>query len=165
MSADKLALNQSEGEINVLREQINTVAQNKSHAEEQIRSLQERIEEAGKERGRYLKQKEEADQKAAILTKEQTDGEESINQLQKRMDGIEAQINQCNQDMIACLNENTDVKSNQQRIQTLLEQNNIKKAEITKRVLENKTESAVLEETLANEKSSDRDNKAYWGNG
>ena len=154
LSADKLALNQSEGEINVLREQINTVVQNKSHAEEQIRSLQERIEEAGKERGRYLEQKEEADQKAAILTKEQTDGEESINQLQKQMDGIEAQINQCNQDMIACLNENTDVKSNQQRIQTLLEQNNIKKAEITKRVLENKTESAVLEETLANEKKA-----------
>ena len=154
LSMDRLSLNRSEGEIKVLEEQINTVTQNKSHAEEQIHSLQERIQEAGKERESYLKQKEEADKKSAVLTVLQTAGEESISRLQEQMDGVETEIGRCNQDMIAYLNENTDVKSNQQRIQTLLEQNNIKKAEITKRVLENKTEATVLEETLRSEKAA-----------
>ena len=154
LSMDKLSLNQSEGEIKVLEEQINTVTQNKSHAEEQIHSLQERIEEAGKERENYLEQKEEADKKAAALAEEQAADEEDISRLQAQMGSMEAEISQCSQNMLACLNENADVRSDQQRLQTLLEQNNIKKAEINKRLLENKTEAAAFEETLENEKKA-----------
>lgn len=154
LSLDRLSLNQSEGEIKVLQEQINTVSQNKTHAEEQIRSMQERIQAAEKEQESYQEQKAEVDARIAALTAEQNAGEESINRLLEQMNSMEAEINQCNQEMLAYLNENTDVKSSQQRIQTLLEQNNIKKAEITKRILENKTEASVLEEILETEKKT-----------
>lgn len=154
LSVDRLSLNQSEGEINVLREQINTVSQNKTHAQEQIASLQERIQNAKQEKEGYQKQQTEADEKLALLSASRNSSEEELATLQQQMNEIETEINQCNQEMIAYLNENTDVKSDQQRIKTLLEQNNLKKAEITKKVLENKSEAAVLEETLEKEKET-----------
>ena len=146
LSAERLSLNQSEGEINVLREQINTVSQNKMHTQEQAKSLNERLQNAKKEQEGCLLQQEEANGRLLELSK----GKDSIL-------ATEEEISQCNQDIIAYLNENTSVKSDQQRIKTLLEQNNLKKAEITKKVLENKAEASVLEETLEQEESALKD--------
>lgn len=42
----------------------------------------------------------------------------------------------------------------EERFQTLLEQNNIKKVELTKRILENKTQTAGLQEILDREQSN-----------
>lgn len=152
LSIDKVSLNQSEGEIKVLHEQINAVRQNKEHNQEQIASLKERMKAEKKEQKGYEEQKEEIDAKMAQLEKEQLETQEHMDKLSQEISSIEADINQCNQDMITCLNENTDVKSDEQRIKTLLEQNNLKKAELTKRILENKTEASALAETLETQK-------------
>jgi len=157
LSAERLSLNQSEGEINVLREQINTVSQNKMHTQEQIDSLQGRLQNAKKEYADCLLQQEEANGRLEELSKGKNTSEAALNQMQAGILAIEEEISQCNQDMIAYLNENTSVKSDQQRIKTLLEQNNLKKAEITKKVLENKSEASVLEETLEREESALKD--------
>ncbi len=157
LSAERLSLNQSEGEINVLREQINTVSQNKMHTQEQTKSLKERLQIAKKEQKDCLLQQEEANGRLEELSKGKNSSEAALNQMQSEILAIEEEISQCNQDMIAYLNENTSVKSDQQRIKTLLEQNNLKKAEITKKVLENKSEASVLEETLGQEESALKD--------
>lgn len=157
LSAERLSLNQSEGEINVLREQINTVSQNKMHTQEQAKSLNERLQNAKKEQEGCLLQQEEANGRLLELSKGKDSSEAALNQMQSEILATEEEISQCNQDIIAYLNENTSVKSDQQRIKTLLEQNNLKKAEITKKVLENKAEASVLEETLEQEESALKD--------
>ena len=55
---------------------------------------------------------------------------------------------------MAAADANTGVKTQEERFQTLLEQNNIKKVEMTKRILENKTEAVALQEILDQEKQA-----------
>lgn len=152
LSVDKLSLNQSEGEIKVLHEQILALRQNKEHNEELVRSLQERMEAAGREREGYLHQKVQADERKGELSERQSELQRKIDEMARQAASMETEMNQCNQDVIAFLNKNTDVKTDEQRMKTLLEQNNIKNAEITKQVLENKTEASVLQEVLEREK-------------
>ena len=123
------------------------------HTQEQAKSLNERLQNAKKEQEGCLLQQEEANGRLLELSKGKDSSEAALNQMQSEILATEEEISQCNQDM----NENTSVKSDQQRIKTLLEQNNLKKAEITKKVLENKAEASVLEETLEQEESALKD--------
>ncbi|HBI61199.1 MAG TPA: chromosome segregation protein SMC, partial [Lachnospiraceae bacterium] len=151
-SAEQVSLNQSEGEIKLLREQINTVTQNKAHSMEQMASLQERKESAGKEEELYALQKKEAESSLQELSKGQAEAEKTIQNKAAEIASLEKEAEQCNQDLLSYLNENTSVKTEQERIRTLLEQNNLDKAELTKRILENKAEASGLNDTLQTEK-------------
>ncbi len=51
------------------------------------------------------------------------------------------------------LNEASGIKAEENRLKTLLEQNNIKKAEFTQRVIKNKSDAAVFNETMEREKA------------
>lgn len=153
LTSDKMLLNESEGDIKVLHEQINAVRQNKEHNQELVASLQERMNAARDEKTGYEKQKEELEQIFRELEKEQQSTQENMQALNQKILSISQEIESCNQDRIVFLNDNTDVISDQQRIKTLLEQNNLKKAELTKRILENKTEASVLAETMEKEKA------------
>ena len=55
--------------------------------------------------------------------------------------------------MMEALNEASGIKAEENRLKTLLEQNNIKKAEFTQRVIKNKSDAAVFNETMEREKA------------
>lgn len=152
LTADRLAFNKAEGDIKLLNEQIVTVRQNKEHTEELLASIQVRMDEANVEKEGYLSQKKEADEKHSLMVANQEALQERLEGVEKKESSMEAEMSACNQDMLLYLNANTEVKTDEQRLTTLLEQNAIKKAEITKRILENKSEAAVLLETLEEEK-------------
>ena len=152
LTADRLAFNKAEGDIKLLNEQIVTVRQNKEHTEELLASIQVRMDEANVEKEGYLSQKKEADEKHSLMVANQEALQEKLEEVEKKESSMEAEMSACNQDMLLYLNANTEVKTDEQRLTTLLEQNAIKKAEIIKRILENKSEAAVLLETLEEEK-------------
>lgn len=153
LNTDKLTLNQSEGDIKVLNEQIHALRQNKEHNTELLQSLQERIDAASGEKAGYLAQKSEADEKRAVLVDRQSGIGKRMDDLAQKAVSMEIRINQCNEEVIDFLNKNTDVKTDEQRMKTLLEQNNIKNVEINKQILENKTEASVLSEVLEREEA------------
>ena len=152
LSADRLSLNQSEGEIKVLQEQIHTVFQNKEHHQEQTASLQEKINAGKAEQMSFQEQKDAIDETMSQLERQQEETQKELEEILAEISRMEETISQYNEELLLRLNENTDVKSDEQRMKTLLEQNNLKKAEITKRILENKSEASVLEETLEKQK-------------
>lgn len=154
LSKDRISLNQSESNISLLNEQINTVRQNKTHNQEQIAALSNRIALAKQEKTEYQNQKAESEKQLQNLLERQTQRQKDLDRVTEKIDDLEQRISQCNQDMMATMQGDTAVKSEQQRIQTLLEQNNIKKAEITKRILENKTEAFSYQEIFDREKKT-----------
>ena len=152
LSKDRLSLSQSESNITLLKEQINTVRQNKSHNQGQIEALNERIERAEEEKAVYQKQLDEKEEQLKALQERQGKLQSELEETAKTISDLEQHISQCNQDIMTTMQGDTEVKSEQQRIQTLLEQNRIKKAEITKRILENKTEAFSYQEVFDREK-------------
>lgn len=51
------------------------------------------------------------------------------------------------------MTQTTEIKTTQQKFETMLEQINVKRAELTKRVLENKSEAAGLQEAMEEQKA------------
>ena len=70
-------------------------------------------------------------------------------------EAVLAEVNRCNDglekgknELIALLQERGSIQSRQQRFATMLEQINIRKAELTKRLLDRKTREAGLDDIL-----------------
>ena len=152
LSADKLAYSRAEGDIAIFKEQILTLKQNKEHSAEIVNSLKGRLQTAEEEKQGFLEEKEAADSAHTELLSRQEEYEKKIGQAEEKLAGVTAEIENCRNDILVFLNDNTEVKTEEQRIKTLLEQNRIRKAEITKKVLENKTLAAEYTEILEKQK-------------
>lgn len=153
LSEKKVQYNNYENNIKVLNEQINAIYQNEKHYKEQIESFNMRKSAFEKELEDYntqLKKNNEETLKAEAAKKE---NEIKLKELSDRIAKGQKEIDQCRNDIMEALNEASGIKAEENRLKTLLEQNNIKKAEFTQRVIKNKSDAAVFNETMEREKA------------
>ena len=126
---------QLSGEINVLHEQILAGEQNDSHYRSRLLAVQEDTE------------KKSADQEA--LEEQKADLQANLREIdrkladeQKKMDNIQSSIEECTQavedgknEIIEILNSRANTKGKAQRFDAMMEQMDIRKAEISQRIL------------------------------
>ena len=86
------------------------------------------------------------------------------------VEAIQAKILECNtgiengqKELIDLLNNNASIKARQQRFDTMLEHINIRKAELSKRLLDRKTEEFIISSTRAGTRN--RKELAIWLSG
>ncbi len=154
ITADKLKYNQCEGDIKLLQEQIHAVRQNEAHYQEQIQALDQRLEALAEDQNSYREQEAHLEQELQDSTQEQSQMSAKRQEVLDYIRDLEEEIANHNAEILAAADANTGVKTQEERFQTLLEQNNIKKVEMTKRILENKTEAVALQEILDQEKQA-----------
>lgn len=148
----RLEKEQLEGDIKVLREQIIATKQNIAHYKERVSASEKFLSSRRLELER-LKEEEETHQNSLFETAEQKEEKESgLKEILQVITLHEKRIEAYNKERYESLHEDTNVKTQLQKYETMLEQVNIKKAELTKRILKNKSDEAVLNETLASEK-------------
>lgn len=137
-----------ENQIELLKEQIHTAEMTDEH-------LQSRLLAIEKEKAQRLKSRKEYDDKKAALEAEIE--QMKLNELLavNEHEAVLAEVNRCNDglekgknELIALLQERGSIQSRQQRFATMLEQINIRKAELTKRLLDRKTREAGLDDIL-----------------
>ena len=154
---NRVKCNQQEGDIKVLREQINAVRQSESYYREQMQTYQSRIQSLEEDKKGFGQKEEELkNQLQEVQKKQETLSKERAGLLESAAT-IEAEIAEHNRKIMAAMDATTDVASQEERFQTLLEQNNIKKAQLTKRVLENKTKASEIEQILEKERRTLQD--------
>ena len=154
LSSEKLMLGRYESDIRILEEQINTIRQNEEHYNEQTESLKEKIMSLKKDIEKYNNQKIENDINKEKIVSEQAVNSEKNKEISAKITELEKNIALCENKKLASINAASDIKTEEQKYRTLLEQNNIKRAEITKRILQNKSEASVLTETIDREKKN-----------
>ena len=123
------------GEINLLREQINSAMQNRSHVAGRVKSINEKIKELEDEKKKYLDDKENLHielKKADEFRKSEYDKLENISQ---NISSIAEEIEDAKKEIIDLLNQKSSIKSKIQRYDTMLEQINIRKAEINQKLI------------------------------
>ena len=117
--------------------------------------LQSRLLAIEKEKAQRLKSRKEYDDKKAALEAEIE--QMRLNELLavNEHEAVLAEVNRCNDglekgknELIALLQERGSIQSRKQRFATMLEQINIRKAELTKRLLDRKTREAGLDDIL-----------------
>ena len=129
-----------ENEIKILEEQIKYAENSDENIAMRKGVLLAEREEHEKERDNFSKEKEELER---LLT-------EAVERLKKAKDywqNIENEINACNagiekdqKEIMELLNQKATIKSEEQRMSTMYEQTNIRKAQLTQRILARKTE-------------------------
>ena len=138
-----------EGEINVLKEQIHTAQMSDEHYRSRMSAIETERAERESQKTSYEEEKKSLDEQLSAITKKRQT-------LQDRLAEVQAKISECNagiekgkNEIIELLNNRGNIKSKGQKYDTMLEQINIQKAQLTKRRLQRKSEESGFEQELA----------------
>ncbi len=148
----RLKKEQLEGDIKVLNEQILAAKQNSEHYKERIWNITESFKEKEKELEQFHRREQELSEGIGFIEEKQKETKEQLETTLLEMEQISKAVEQHNSNMYQFLKDNTDLKTDIQKYQTMLEQTTIKKAELAQRVLENKTNEADFEQVIEREK-------------
>nr|WP_295283951.1 chromosome segregation protein SMC [uncultured Blautia sp.] len=136
---------QYEGQVQVLEEQISSGRQNSEHYKNRLNSLKEDLERRTQEKNRLLEEKQ-------TLQSKLKDIKNRLSRETETLENIVFNVNECTQavedgknEIIEILNSRATTKGKVQRFDAMLEQLNIRKAEISQRILRLKSEEEVLE--------------------
>ena len=139
-----------EGEINVLKEQINSAQGNEEHLRTRIDTIQSAINDREQEKEEILKEKNEIDEKLDKLLKAREEARELLESVQNKIDEINGQIESDKNTIFDALNNRATIKSKMERFDTMLEQIQIRKSELNSRILRAKSDEAAQTETIKN---------------
>ncbi|MCR1840805.1 chromosome segregation protein SMC [Murimonas intestini] len=145
---NELLKQQLEGQINVLTEQINTAEQNKVRLAARAGSIKKDLEEkeaqkeASMEEARGLKAELEKARAEEAVSMEEGDA------LTVEIDSLKEQIESAKSGIISLMNQRSAAKVRMQRYDTMLEQIQIRKAELSQKILRLRSEEMDQEESL-----------------
>ncbi len=143
-----VAYEKTEGDIRLLAGQVESVRQNSMHYEESIGQMNENLRAKQRELEEYQQKKKSIDEKMAELENAQTQKAAQIQELRRETEALLNEAEACNGDIFRNLNDNSNRRANIQRYETMQEQAAIKKAHLSKRVLEHKSLEAQADENV-----------------
>ncbi len=145
-----LAQQQMEGQIRVLEEQIHTVRTNDQHYQNRKDAIREELLHRRKEMESCLQQKEELLRQLDEVQGQQTEQKETVEKLQQEASFYAEQAESAKNEIIEILNRRASTKGKLQRYDAMLEQIQIRKAELASRQLQMKGDENRQTETLKN---------------
>ena len=139
-----------EGELNVLKEQINSGRGNEAHLDSRRRTLEDEIASKEKDREKLLHEKSDTDAEVAGITALAEEAAQKLEEIQKRIETLNSGMEEGKNTIIEELGRRATIKSRMGRLDTMMEQVNIRKAELNSRLLRIKSDEAAREENLKN---------------
>lgn len=152
LSIKKVQLNGYENDIKLLNEQINAIYQSEKHYKEQIENIAIRKVSLNKELEDYNIQITKNNTDLEKLNAAKRENELKLSELSQKAASSEKEIEKCRNSIMEAVKEASETRTEENRLKTLLEQNNIKKAEFTQRIIKNKSDAALFNETMEAEK-------------
>jgi len=137
-----------EGEINVLKEQINSAKGSENHLNHRKNTLQQEIDAKNLEKQGILEEKDEIDRKVQEITDTANEVKANLEAIQNKITELNNSIEAGKNTIIGELNQRATIKSKMGRYDTMMEQINIRKAELNSRLLRAKSDEAAREETM-----------------
>lgn len=138
-----------EGEINVLREQIHTAQMSDEHYRSRMDAIETERVERESQKASYEEEKASLDEQLAAITNKREALQDRLSEVQAKISACNAGIEKGKNEIIELLNNRGNIKSRGQKYDTMLEQINIQKAQLTQRRLQRKSEESGYEQELA----------------
>ena len=142
-----------EGRIRVLGEQINTERMNEEHIKNRVSSIDSEIAERDKGREEYEEERAELSRKIAEVTESLAAAEQALAEKDGELQSFETMIEEAKAEIIRALNEKAGLAARQQRYETMLEQVDVRRAEVTQKLLKFKSDESVQDEALKEEEA------------
>ena len=137
-----------EGEINVLKEQINSAHGSENHLNHRKAALEEEIAGKEKEKQDILTDKKDTDTQVQEIAEAAAMAKADLEAIQNKITELNNNIEAGKNTIIGELNQRATIKSKMGRFDTMMEQINIRKAELNSRLLRAKSDEAAREETI-----------------
>ena len=138
-----------ESQIQILTEQIHTAEMTDEHLQSRLDAIEKEKTERIEARATYASEKEKLDEQLAEVQKRQDEAQAKLTEVQQEITRCNQGIENGQKELYELLNNKAGIQSKQQRFDTMLEQINIRKAELGKRLLDRKTQEADLNSVLA----------------
>lgn len=137
-----------EGEINVLKEQINSAHGSENHLNNRKAALEEEIAGKEQEKQDILTDKKDTDTQVQEIAEAAAKAKADLESIQNKITELNNNIEAGKNTIIGELNQRATIKSKMGRFDTMMEQINIRKAELNSRLLRAKSDEAAREETV-----------------
>lgn len=137
-----------EGEIAVLKEQINSAKGSETHLKNRKQTVEAEIAVKNRDKEEILTQKAQIDLQVQELTKTRDEVRGQLETVQGRIEELNSQIEAGKNAIIGELNQRATIKSKLGRYDTMTEQINIRKAELNSRILRAKSDEEAREENI-----------------
>ena len=140
-----------EGEINVLKEQINSAHSNAEHLQNRKKSVLDEIEGKNKDKEGILADKDDIDKQVQDITRSRDEIKQRLEEVQNQIEELNNSIETGKNTIIGELNQRATIKSKMGRFDSMLENINIRKAELNSRILRAKSDERIkqLEDNFA----------------
>ena len=137
-----------EGEMNVLKEQINSAMGSEAHLTNRRTALEEEISLKEKDKEGILIEKNETDSRVQEIIATAEAEKAKLEEIQGKIAELNNAIEAGKNTIIGELNQRATIKSRMGRFDTMMEQVNIRRAELNSRLLRAKSDEAAREESL-----------------
>ncbi|MBR1670101.1 MAG: chromosome segregation protein SMC [Butyrivibrio sp.] len=137
-----------EGQIGILKEKIKSATENDTHFRKREKDEREKLKQKNDERERYLLEKEEIDKEAQSLSLDRDKARKELDQVLLQIENINEEIESCKETIIKTLDTRANIKSKLSSLDTMKEQVNIRKAELTSKLVRARSDESKQEETL-----------------
>ncbi len=137
-----------EGEINVLKEQIKSARSNEEHFMSRKEAVQKEIDAKTGDKAGILEDKNIIDVQVAEIEKSRNEAKELLLAVQNKIEELNNNIESGKNTIIDALNSRATIKSKLGRYDSMTEQINIRKAELTSRLLRVKSDEAQQEAVM-----------------
>lgn len=137
-----------EGRINVLNEQINTERLNEEHIRSRITAIDAELAKKGEQKASYEQEKNGLSGEIAEIMSALSEAEARLKDKDTSIAATEQQMEEAKAAIIAALNEKAGLAARRQRYETMLEQVDVRRAELSQKLLKSKSEESVQEEQL-----------------
>ena len=135
-----------ETQIGILEEQINSAKKLTENVDSRRDEIKDELKSKSEERDKYLDDKKELDELLEEGIKRLESVKEYYNQLEEVIKSCNEGIEKDKNEIMTLLDNRANIKSKEQRNSTLLEQTNIRKAQLTQRIVTRKTQDSDLDE-------------------
>ena len=137
-----------EGQIGILNEKIKSATTNDAHFKSRIKDEQAKIEEKNKEKETYLSEKENIDKDVEELSQKRDAARKELEKVLTQISNINEEVENCKSAIIETLNTRATIKSKLSSLNTMKEQVNIRKAELTGKLVRARSDESKQEETI-----------------
>ena len=145
---------QQEGQINVLREQISSGRQSEEHYQRRLETIQEELKKREESREALEEERGALLDSLRQIRKKLKAEEENLQRIRSNMEECSGAVEEGKNEIIELLNSRATTRGEAQRYDTMLEQMEIRKAEISQRFLNLKSEEADLKQERKKAKDS-----------
>ena len=139
---------QLEGQINVLKEQINAVRMNDEHYGNRQQTIRGELDTRESQKQELSKEQTEVQKKLTVVTQEDEAAKKSLIEVQSRIAAHTAEIEQSKQEIMELLNNRASTRAKIQHFDTTQEQITTRKAELNKLLIEVSEKGERLTDTL-----------------